>query len=100
MRKKVRQKELFVIGAIFTKNQPFVSALSYLTIPYSQLDGGGSNINGESWDNDYAPYRKILRHMDSYVAYVEIGHLAVCASGRVSYSKTSLHPCHKKIIHL
>ena len=50
--------------------------LAPLTIPYSQLDGGGSNVSGVSWDNDYAPYRKIVRHMDSYVVYVEIGHLA------------------------
>jgi hypothetical protein len=64
--------------------------LAYLTIPYSQLDGGGSNVNGASWDNDYAPYRKILRHMDSYVAYVEIGHLAVCATARGK--QHHLHP--------
>jgi hypothetical protein len=29
-------------------------------------------------------HRKILRHIDSYVAYVEIGHLAVCASARIA----------------
>jgi len=50
--------------------------LAYLTIPYSQLDGGGGNVDGASWGQLYRHYRKFVCHMDSYVANVEIGYLA------------------------
>eukprot|EP00984_Skeletonema_dohrnii_P007228 scaffold2611_cov74-Skeletonema_dohrnii-CCMP3373.AAC.1 len=83
-RKKVRQKGLFVSGIFFSKkhhdllqeNQHYSSNPSFrltsLTIPYSQLDGGGSDVNDVSRNNDYGHYRKFMMMMMMYTMTIQI----------------------------
>jgi hypothetical protein len=72
------EKKSLLVAPFFTKNKPDLLQeneqyssdtwfqLTPLTIPYSQLDGGGSNVSGVSWDNVYRHYSTIGCLYSSY----------------------------------